>query len=233
VALPFELLMRHVDVVEREDRPDHRLSRPRQQVLERQVITAAGERLAGGPAGECLRDERLLHQGSDQRGGELSGPRPPEGDQLRAGERARALDGGQAHVLDRIGVGTEDHVVEESLDGAGQEVAHGHIELPEPVILAPFLIAGVVVPQRGHLAAEDADGPGPVPLIGRGEPVAVQLQVGELVGETGADRAGDRQRGELPVPGVCPGRLLGHRQPPGGVGIRLHGCQFFHRALGE
>jgi hypothetical protein len=27
------------------------------------------------------------------------------------------------------------------------------------------------------------------------------------------------------------GSPLGHRQPPGGVDIRLHGRQFFHRTL--
>ena len=70
VALPLELAVRQVDAVEREDGPDHGVSRPGQQVGEREVIAAADERLAGRPAAQRLRGKCLLHQGRDQLVGE-------------------------------------------------------------------------------------------------------------------------------------------------------------------
>jgi hypothetical protein len=45
VALPFELAVRQVDAVDREDGLDHRLSRPGQQVPRCQVIAAGGQRV--------------------------------------------------------------------------------------------------------------------------------------------------------------------------------------------
>lgn len=87
---------------------------------------------------------------------------PPGRHQLRAEERARALQRGQAHVLDRIGIGIQDDLVNEALDRTAEEIAHSHVELPETVLLAPFLLVLVEVPQSGQLTAERMDGPGAV-----------------------------------------------------------------------
>jgi hypothetical protein len=61
---------------------------------------------------------------------------------------------GQAHVLDRIGVKTDDNVVEEGLDRGHQEVAHRHIDLAEPVVLTPLLVIVVAIPQIRQLTAQ-------------------------------------------------------------------------------
>jgi hypothetical protein len=49
-------------------------------------------------------------------------------------------------VLDRIGVSTQDNLVEEPIDGAGEEVANGDVELAQPVVLAPLLLVLGIVP---------------------------------------------------------------------------------------
>ena len=110
-----------------------------------------------------------------------------------------ALQRGQAHVPDRVGTRPDDHVVEEPLDGADEEVAYGDAEFTDEVVLAPFLVVLVVVPQGCQLAAQRADGGEPVRVGRRADPVAVQLQVREPVRDARPDRAGHGQRGEVPV----------------------------------
>jgi hypothetical protein len=98
----------------------------------------------------------------------------------KGGDRCSAA---RAHVLDRIGVGILDHLVDEALDAAGEEVANGDVELPEAVVLAPFLLVLVVIPQGRQVTAKRVDGAGAILVAGRAEPVAVQLQIRELVGQ--------------------------------------------------
>src|SRR5436305_6903680 len=85
---------------------------------------------------------------------------------------AWSASAGRAHVLDRIGVGMLDHLVEEALDGAREKVAHGDVELPETLVLAPFLLVLVVVPQSRQVTAERVDGAGAVLVARRAEHVA-------------------------------------------------------------
>jgi hypothetical protein len=73
-------------------------------------------------------------------------------------------------VLDRIGIGTQDNLVEEPIDGAGEEVTYGDVELAQTVVLAPLLLVLVVVPQMLQLAAERVDGGGAVEVAGSAEP---------------------------------------------------------------
>ena len=80
-------------------------------------------------------------------------------------------------MLDRIGISTQDNLVEEPIDGAGEEVADGDVELAQTVVLAPLLLVLVVVPQILQLAAERVDGAGAVEVARGAEPVAVQFQV--------------------------------------------------------
>jgi hypothetical protein len=154
VALPLELTVRQVDAVEREDHPDHRVSRPGQQVVGRQAVTAADQRLASRPAAQRFPGKCLLDQSRDQRVRKGIGPYPPGCHRLRAEERAAALESGQAHVPDGIGVRPQDYVVEELLGRTDEEVAHGDVKLADPVVLAPLLIVVVIVPQGYQLAAE-------------------------------------------------------------------------------
>src|SRR5690242_3970460 len=107
-----------------------------------------------------------------------------------------------------------DDLVEVAVDRAGEEVAHGHAELSETILLAPFLLAGVKVPQIRQLTADRIDRTGTVQVTGRAEPVAVQLEIGEPVSQARPDRTGDGQRGELRVLRVGPGRASGLRHPP-------------------
>jgi hypothetical protein len=143
--------------------------------------------------------------------------------QLRTEQRARALQRGQAHVFDRIGVGVLDHLVEEALDGIGAEIAHGDVEFPEAIVLAPLLLVLVIVPQSRQVPAERVDRVGSIRVAGCAEPVAVQLQIGELVGQARPDGAGHGQRGELRVRLVRLGGPSGLRHPPRGVNVRLAG----------
>jgi hypothetical protein len=76
MALPFELAVRQVDAVDREDGLDHRLSRPGQHVPRGQVIAAGGQRVPGLPAGEYLLGEGLLDQGRGELTGKAVGPGP-------------------------------------------------------------------------------------------------------------------------------------------------------------
>ena len=76
-------------------------------------------------------------------------------------------------MLDRIGISTQDNLVEEPIDGAGEEVADGDVELAQPVVLAPLLLILVVVPQMLQLTAERVDGAGAVEVARGAEPVAV------------------------------------------------------------
>jgi hypothetical protein len=101
VALPFELGVRQVDAVDREDGPHHRLSRPGQQVPRGQVVTAGSQRVPGLPAGERLLGQRLLDQGPGEPAGKAIGPGPPGGDQAAAEQRPRPLQRGQASPMSR------------------------------------------------------------------------------------------------------------------------------------
>ena len=76
-------------------------------------------------------------------------------------------------MLDRIGIRTQHNIVEEPVDGAGEEVADGDVELAQTVVLAPLLLVLVVVPQILQLAAERVDGAGAVEVARGAEPVAV------------------------------------------------------------
>jgi hypothetical protein len=96
--------------------------------------------------------------------GEGTGSGPPGCHQLRADKRARTLERGQAHVPDWVGARPHKHVVEEPLDGADQEVAHGDAQFTDEVVLTPFLAVLVVVPQGCQLAAQRADGGKPTPM---------------------------------------------------------------------
>jgi len=221
VPLPFEPGVREVDAVERQNRADHRVPDPAQQGLDREIVAPGDERLAGGPGAEHPGVQGSFHHGRYELVRVSVGPRPPGRHQLIAEQRARALERGQAHVLDRVGVSMLDHLVEETLDGTGEEVAHRDVELSEAVVLAPFLIVLVVVPQRRQVPAERVDGTGAIGVSGRAEPVAVQLQIGELVGQARPDGAGHGQRRELRVSPVCPGGRCGLRHPPRGVDVRL------------
>jgi len=158
VPLPFEPGVREVDAVERQNRADHRVPDPAQHGLDRELVAPGDERLADRPGGEHPGVQGSLHHGRDELVRVSVGPRPPGRHQLHAEQRARALQRGEAHVLDRIGVGMLDHLVEEALNAAGEEVAHGDVEFPEAVVLAPFLLVLVVVPQRHQVTAERADG---------------------------------------------------------------------------
>jgi hypothetical protein len=130
--------------------------------------------------------------------------------------------------------------VEELLDGADEEVAYGDAEVTDEVVLAPFLVVLVVVPQGCQLAAQRADGGEPVRVGRRADPAAVQLQVREPVRDARPDRAGHGQRGEVPVPRMDPGRPLGHPHPPRGVDVLrarhliwpLHDSRSCHGAAG-
>ena len=59
---------------------------------------------------------------------------------------------------DGVGICPDEHVVEELLDGADEEVADGDAEFTDQVVLAPFLVVLVVVPEGCQLAAQRADG---------------------------------------------------------------------------
>ena len=118
-------------------------------------------------------------------------------------------------------IGTQDNLVEEPIDGAGEEVAYGDVELAQTVVLAPLLLVLVVVPQILQLAAERVDGGDAVEIARGAEPVAVQFQVREPVSQTGPDRASDGQRGELRVPRIRLGGLPGQRHPPRSMDVGL------------
>jgi hypothetical protein len=80
-------------------------------------------------------------------------------------------------VPDGVGICPDEHVIEELLDGADEEVAYGDAEFTNEVVLAPFLVVLVVVPQCCQLAVQRADGGEPVRVGRRADPVAVRLQV--------------------------------------------------------
>ena len=151
--------------------------------------------------------------------GEGIGLCPPGCHQLGAEKRAGALQRGQAHVPDRVGACPLEHVVEELLDVADQEVADGDAEFTDEVVLAPFLVVLVVVPQGFQLAAQRVDRGEPVRVSRRAGPVAVQLQVREPVRDARPDRAGHGQRGEVPVPHIDTGGPLGHPHPSRGMDV--------------
>jgi hypothetical protein len=70
VALPLEPAVRQVAAVERENRPDCRVSGPGQEVADRQVVAAADERVqSAGPSGLAP-----APSAPTQRAGERAGP---------------------------------------------------------------------------------------------------------------------------------------------------------------
>ena len=68
VALPFDHSMRRVHAVERKDRAEHRVPGAGEQIMDREIVSPAGQRFPGPPAPEHVRAEGPLHHGHYQLG---------------------------------------------------------------------------------------------------------------------------------------------------------------------
>jgi hypothetical protein len=62
------------------------------------------------------------------------------------------------------------------------------VQCAELIVLAPFLLVRVILPESFDLTAEHFDRSETITIFRRLMPVAVQLQVGESVGQAAADR---------------------------------------------
>ena len=90
--------MRRVHAVERQDRAEHRVPGAGEQVMDREIVSPAGQRFPGPPAPEHVRAEGPLHHGRYQLV-RVHSPRLPGADQLRPAQRTTTVQRGQTHVL--------------------------------------------------------------------------------------------------------------------------------------